>query len=242
MTMLKQIADLNAYTLSFDVEILQEVQKVYTSYISKVMNDARYAHLLEGGKSVGAPAVFPVIDQRYFIVSYKEAPLLWVSNNCHNSYNMFKNFFDQLAIIEPVKALIDCDKTVIMNAGFFIVGNHLTNPLWHVDYDPGANGFSLVTPLFPLSDTHGDLLYVDTAQQTQRYAYEYGEAIIFGDNFIHTTEPYPKTSPERVLLSIALSTDKLQYWDILKQTIGQQTPFYRLPCGHIVGTCKCLEG
>ena len=73
------------------------------------------------------------------------------------------------------------------------------------------------------------------------YQYKMNEAVIFGDGFEHATEPYSRTDSLRVMLSFTFGTDKIEYWDTLKQTIGEQSNYMILPCGHQKGTCKCLN-
>jgi len=43
------------------------------------------------------------------------------------------------------------------------------------------------------------------------------------------------------MLSLTFGTDKIKHWDALKQTIGEQSIFTMLPCGHQKGTCEYLD-
>ena len=117
----------------------------------------------------------------------------------------------------------------------------LTRLDWHIDYLPGANAYTLLTPLFHRETAHGHLLYRDKDKTKKRHAYRPNEALIVGDYFSHATEPYPKSAEPRVLLSLTFGTDKFDHWPALKQTIDSQSEFFILPCGHESGTCHCLE-
>ncbi len=64
----------------------------------------------------------------------------------------------------------------------------------------------------------------------RRYRYEQNEALILGDGFLHSTEPYEGDGSLRVLVSLTFGTDKLAHWGQLKQTIGAQSEFLMLPC------------
>ena len=66
------------------------------------------------------------------------------------------------------------------------------------------------------------------------------EAIVFGDGFEHATEPYPESESLRVMLSFTFGTDKVEHWNILKETIDCQSNYMILPCGHEKGTCQCF--
>lgn len=41
--------------------------------------------------------------------------------------------------------------------------------------------------------------------------------------------------------TIVFGTDKIEYWDISKETIVERSNYMVLPCGHQKGTCDCLE-
>jgi len=240
MLKLKQIGeDLNAYVFSFGNELLEEVRTAFSSTLAGNLNKPQNAALLAGGKAYQIE--INTSQHKYFLMSYGQSPLLWISNNCVDSYQMFKRFFDAVAIQDDLKQLVDFDQDIVMYSGFFVVGNHLKQPLWHVDYERGANAYTLITPLFDPDNTQGELLYQDKDKNTKDYRYKLNEAVIFGDQFLHTTQPYPKTDRLRVLLSLTFGTDKLEYWDILKATIGGQSQFMMLPCGHPAGTCNCLD-
>lgn len=231
--------NLNAFTVEFDQTLLDELKFLYHTYLASFLEDKTNSHLFKGGFRVSQ--TLNVGQYNFYIVSYQQFPLLWVSNDCHNTYQVFKRFFSGLKIENQLKELIDIEKEVVMYCGFFVIGNHLNEIAWHVDYFDGANAFTLITPLFELDKKHGNLLYRDENKCINEYSYRLGEAIIFGDKFSHTTEPYPQTENLRVLLSLTFGTDNLSYWNTLKRTIGEQSRFMILPCGHQSGTCDCLN-
>ncbi len=241
MTTLQRIQpEVNAYQFSFDEKLLGEMREAYASSLLPIFKSSRLIECFKGGKSFR----FEIEEnkQKYFLVSYGEAPLMWISNNSLDAYGMFERFFDSLNIKEEVKKLVDFDKEITMYCGFFVVGNHLDKEAWHVDYSNGANAYTLLTPLFELDKRHGHLLYRNEEEsEPRRYAYKVGKAVLVGDHLLHTTEIYPETSEIRVLVSLTFGTDKLQYWDILKETIGGQSKYMVLPCGHVKDTCECLN-
>jgi len=83
------------------------------------------------------------------------------------------------------------------------------------------------------------LLYKDHKENVKKYTYKINEAVVFGSGFEHATEPYAKTDNLRVMLSFTFGTDKIEHWDILKKTIGKQSNYMILPCGHQKGNCGC---
>lgn len=229
----------NAYTLSFDDVLLNDLRTLYDKGVRGHLDLPSNSFLCEGGKY--AEGKWQQGPYGFYACSYDDAPLLWVSNDNLTTYDVFNGFFRSLDIVDEVKQLIDFENEVVVYCGFFVVGDHLPEAKWHVDYFDGANAFTLIAPLFQPVSTHGDFLYRDNESIVRKYRYKRGEAIILGDRFPHTTEPYPKTSSRRVLLSLTFGTDKLEHWRVLKETVGRQSNFLVLPCGHQKGACDCLR-
>ncbi len=242
MKKLTQIGkNINAYTFAFDSKLLAEIRDVYESVIASgfAANPELRPLLFKGEGTISANV--DILDYSFSIRSYGNDPLLWVSNNDMRTYDVFRKCFGSLSIAEDVKELVDCKKDIMLYSGFFVISDHLDREIWHVDYHKGANAYTLITPLYDLHKDHGNLLYKDKDSNIHKYTYKLGEAIIFGDEFSHTTESYDPAGEVRVLLSMTFGTDMLDYWSIIKKTIGTQSEFYILPCGHQAGTCDCLR-
>lgn len=229
--------DLDAYTLRFEESLLNEIRDSYRRELAGLLENPQNQYLFQGGRShrarVGRSAP-------YFALSFESYPLLWLSNNNVETYEVFRRFFDALGLEEQVRELIDCRERVVMYCGFLVIGDRAPATQWHCDYAPGANAFTLITPLFELEPEHGHLLY-KLREQTERYEYDLGEAIFFGEKTAHCTEPYPVTDKKRVLVSMTFGTDKLEYWPQLKETLESQAQYFVLPCGHVYGRCECLK-
>jgi hypothetical protein len=195
---------------------------------------------LEGGQEFKQP--IEASGHRYFVVSYGANPLLWISCNSPDTHRIYQRFFESLGIDAPLKALVDHDERIVMYCGFVVIGDRAPGHSWHVDYAHGANAYTLITPLFELEPGHGHLLYKMRNDRTETYRYRLGEAIVFGDRFLHTTEPYGQCDRARVLVSLTVGTDKVKYWPVLEKTIGVQSNYLVLPCGHAAGSCRCLNG
>lgn len=230
---------LNAFKLNFEDELLNEIRESYFKDIKNFFSDKKNQYILEGGTVIDEEIAQS--SKNYYLTSYGTNPLLWLSCNNRTTYNIYKRFFDALEIDQEVKELVDHNKNIVMYCGFLVIGDRAPNSLWHVDYKPNANAYTLITPLFELDNDHNHLLYKTTEKITSSYKYSLNEAIIFGDHFLHTTEPYEKSKRIRILLSITFGTDKMRHWPVLSQTIGSQSKFMILPCGHRLGTCKCMN-
>lgn len=85
---------------------------------------------------------------------------------------------------------------------------------------------------FPRADA-GKLVILFSALHTL------GEAVLVGEEAMHSPEPFDQTARPRVLVSLTLGTDKMEHWPILKRWVGSQSDFVVLPCGHVRGECRC---
>ncbi|NQV98197.1 MAG: tetratricopeptide repeat protein [Rhodospirillales bacterium] len=240
MAALKQIEpNLNAYTFSFDGKILDRMRSMYSAHVAPFLSAPKQATLFEAGYTKSGQFHSAAFD--YFYTSYGKNPLLWVSCDGQSSFDPFQEAFENLDITEALKGLVDFDDHIQLYCGFFVVGNQASQETFHVDYRPGANAYTLLTPLFPTQPEHGNLQFKDEQNVKQTYVYKTGEAILVGDHFEHGTEPYAKTPVPRVLFCLQIGTDKIEHWSVLEQTIASQSNFLVLPCGHVRGRCQCLD-
>lgn len=229
---------LNAYKVSFNASLLNTLRTMFDSYLKERLNREGYAYLFSGMEQINIQ--MKIEDLRFHVTSYGMAPLLWISANDAHTYNIFKTFMSELDIMDDIKELVDFDNKIEVYCGFFVVGKSMDRQTWHKDYRDGANAYTLITPLFELDKSHGNLMYKDALSAIKTYEYKMNEAIVFGDGFEHATEPYSETDALRVMLSFTFGTDKKQYWKTLRETIGCQSNYMILPCGHEKGRCGCF--
>ena len=197
-----------------------------------------YAYLFAGMEQINIQ--LKLEELQFHVSSYGTAPLLWISSNNAHTYQLFKSFMDEIDVMDDIKELVDFDDHIEVYCGFFVVGKKMDRQTWHKDFVDGANGYTLITPLFGLDKLHGNLMYKDASLAIKTYEYKMNEAIIFGEGFEHATEPYAETDTLRVMLSFTFGTDKSEYWNTLKETIGNQSNYMILPCGHEKGSCQCF--
>ena len=240
--------NLNAYKVQFDDSLLDEIRESYRQDLSKMLKQPNNHYILEGGRNfklnIGSQG------GNYFLTTYQTHPLLWFSSNNDETFQIYKRFLDALNIEDDVKELVDHNEKILLYCGFLVIGDQAPNEAWHVDYLPGANAYTFITPLFELDENHGNLLYRDDQSngnilfrekqsRSNKYSYKLGEGVIFGDHFNHTTEKYNCTNNLRILVSLQFGTDKMEHWDTLRKTIESQSYYLVRPCGHVNGTCQC---
>lgn len=224
----------NAFCFAFDEAALDELRAEYQQRVAPVLADPEKAFLLDGKAAYSQP-----FSPEYYAVSFGLNPLLWVSCNHQRTYEVFQRFYNRLGVDQELLRLIDHRDHSVLSCGFFVIGNRAPQPVWHVDYEPDANCYSVLTPLFELTPQQGHLWYRSEQDEIETYAYKLGEAVAFGDHFWHATEPYEAPGSMRVVISMQVSTDKMEHWPQLKKTIATQSFFLMLPCGHRLGSCKC---
>lgn len=229
----------NAYTFEFAESQLSGVRDSYTRELQRILHDPRNQSALEGGRALHGTLGGP--EAAYFVVSYGHNPLLWISANNAATFSIFEEFFDRLRIRDDIRQLVDHRHTAQLYSAFFVVCDRAPAATWHLDYVDGANAYTLITPLFSLAADHGHLLYRHNArpESSCRFDYEIGRAIVFGDGFPHSTEPFRWSSNLRVLVSLTFGTDDNTYWPLLRKTLGRQARYVRLPCGHEFQSCIC---
>jgi hypothetical protein len=158
-----------------------------------------------------------------------EGDLRWISPNSIQSYKRFQSVFYRLGVPDHVIQYLDMKHTVRMYSGFLVVRSAISEPNFHVDWEETKNqAFTLLTPL-PGSAEGAGLLYHKIDGSIEEYIYTQGEAIIFGEDFYHSSKPQVSTRP-CALLSFTFGTDKMEYWDQMSNAT-EQGNLYRLPDG-----------
>lgn len=232
--------DLNAFRLAFDPVLLQPLQVMYARQIGPFLEHPDQADKLKG--VYYQQEVLPGGD--FDLLSYDTYPLLWVTARTAASHQYFQDFFNTLPLADFAPRL-KVRKQLRLYGGFFVVGNRASEWMWHYDYRPKARAYTLITPLQPWITGHGHLGCLPAgaeATEPDIYTYQHGEAIVFGDGFLHSTEPYAPHDQHRILVSLTFGSDRWQDWDLIRQNIAEQSNHYGLPCGHSnQQACTCYS-
>jgi hypothetical protein len=227
---LERIGDANAFEFAFDPSLLDGLASIYQNVVAPRFD----INKLRAG---GGHAELQASRLRFDITSFGNL-LAWVSAAEIGTHREFLNVFHRLGLADAVTPLVDWQDRIVMYQGFYVVSHGVEDPTWHVDYHEGANAYTLLTPLFELEAGLGHLLHAD-GQQIKRHEYRYGAGVVLGERFLHSTEPHPAGKRPRVLVSMTFGTDRMAHWPVLEKTVGGQSPFVVLPCGHQRGTCIC---
>lgn len=159
-----------------------------------------------------------------------QSDMAWVSASNEETFGVFQTAFDRLALAAHVEPYLDLDRAARLYAGFLVVRSRCAEPDFHIDWvKTGNQAFTAMTPVSGAAPGFG-LLYEKLTGDIGEYDYRPGEAIVFGDNFRHSTKPGSSSTPV-VLLCFEFGTDKMEYWDSISRTVGHQTGLLRRPDG-----------
>jgi len=157
----------------------------------------------------------------------------WISAADEETFEIFQSAFDSLGIAAHAAPYLDLHEKVRLYAGFLVVRSRSSEADFHVDWvDTNNEAFTLLTPLTDNAVGFG-LLYKRLDGTVGEYDYKLGEALILGDNFVHSTKPGTSDAPV-VLLSFTFGTDKMVHWDRIFRTAGHQSRLVRQPDGKLI--------
>ena len=164
----------------------------------------------------------------------------WISARSKEAFGKFQSAFDRLDVARHVREYLDIDADVRLYAGFLHTRSRCSKPDFHVDWMLTNNeAFTLLTPLQAAKDEQ-KLLYKKLTGDIAEYVYRPGEAIVFGDHFLHSTPP-GSFDPPFSLLVFNFGTDKMAHWDKIVRTTGTQCGLIRRPDGRLVRTQSSLS-
>jgi len=159
-----------------------------------------------------------------------QSDLQWISAQTPRSFGLFQSAFDRMNVAAHVADYLDLDDAPRLYAGFLLVRSRCTSTDFHVDWlETNNQAFTLITPLDQRIRGFG-LVYRDVDGRVREYDYRPGEAILFGNEFIHSTKPGSSDRPV-AMLCFQFGTDKMAYWDSIMRTAGYQSFFIQQPDG-----------
>jgi hypothetical protein len=166
----------------------------------------------------------------------------WYSPRTKRDFDVFKSIFERLGIAGHVKQYIDLDRDIRLYNSFFVIRSECSQANFHVDWDETNNeGFTMMTPLTENCSGFG-MLYKRRDGSIGEYDYKMGEALIFGDDFLHSTKPGTSSDPI-VLLCFNFGSDKMEHWQKIERTAAHQSLLICRPDGrfHRIPLAKRLR-
>ncbi len=167
----------------------------------------------------------------YFVKRPKwGSDIRWISADTEETFARFEDAFERLGIGGQVAQYLDLDRAPRLYAGFIVARSVCSEPYFHADWLKTNNdAFTTLTPINGDSAGFG-MLYKKANGQIAEYEYQPGEAIIFGEHFVHSTKP-GKSSEPVALLCFQFGTDKMDRWPDILVTAGTQSQLITQPDG-----------
>ena len=159
-----------------------------------------------------------------------ESDIRWISAGDEPTFERFQAAFDALNAARHVADYVAVDRAIRLYQGFVVVRSKCAEADYHLDWeDTGNQAFSLLTPIGLPTPGFG-LVFKTLTGETRSYDYREGEALIFGDQFVHSTAP-GRSDPPTALLSFTFGTDRMEDWPAIRKTAGFQGGRVRRPDG-----------
>ena len=190
----------------------------YRTYIEPNLSNEKYVGPIQG-----------LEGHEFFCVSPSwKSDIQWISVNNLASYDYFLQYFEAMELNDIFKQIIDVDSKIVVYSIFFVVRSKISSHTWHIDFENGTNvnGFTLLTPLQSKSQIH--LAYKDMNDNTNQYEYKENIGIVFGENFLHSTDITFSHNKE-VVFCFSFGTDKMRDWEYIKETAATQGEHYMHP-------------
>ena len=216
--------DLNARNV---IELVIDHDVVTQCYAE--VNDILNAYSFDGIRVSGSSGI-----GLYSLNAEWNGDLRWVSAGNHAGLEFFQRHFDELNVATLTQDILgDCGE-LIMYSGFFVVRSHMSASHYHHDYSSGV-GMNALTLMTPITSVVGDghLLYEDLEGNEQVYEYALGEAVSFGADFYHSTQPFSAKAPYH-FLCFTYGLRNAEQWDLIAETVAEQGIMYRHPTLGIV--------
>lgn len=182
-----------------------------------------------------APLAASAFDSSEFCIARPpwRSDVEWISPKSIEGYRKFQSVFDRLGIADRVAGYLDLDHAVRLYASFLVIRSECAAADFHQDWEKTNNeAFTLITPVTDNAAGFG-LIYRKLDGEIGEYDYKMGEAIIFGDNFSHSTKPGRSSEPV-ILLSFTFGTDKMEHWEKIFRTAGYQSKLVCRPDGEFI--------
>jgi hypothetical protein len=159
----------------------------------------------------------------------------WFSPDDEAGFAVFQSAFERLCIPQQAAPFLDLEEQVRLYIGFLVVRRHCAQPYFHTDWRQLNNeAFTVLTPVTANADNFG-LLYGKLSGEVGNYDYRQGEAIMFGDDFVHSTRPGHSKDPV-ILLCFQFGTDKMKHWPGIYPQLETQATQVQRPDGVIMRT------
>ena len=227
----------NIWEIDVNTDLIDEAADIF-------YNGAPFAELQQPGEPyVGLKTrIGEFFAQR---VSWK-SDIAWISTDDASSFARMQSIFDGLRLSERFASIVPHTRQLRLYNAFFVSRSWCDAHNFHTDYfeDVGTDALTLITPLRDFKERDSfQLTYMrenrTAAQdsfepQIDRYMYKKGRAIVFGSQFLHSTEPGRGHKGEvHAYLCFTFGTDRQGAWPRIAKTLDTQSRVVMHPDGQL---------
>lgn len=226
-----------AVEITLDTTVLTEVRQWYEHHILPRVNDEDEAFV---STTLDTPVLSTEeVPNRYsWFKQYAGikfgSDIKWISPDDVKTFMVMARIYDVLGVEKHVAPYVNTNtvtasgKHTQVYVPSFVVRNMVVKHFYHNDWPNtgGSNGLTFMTPLYNMSNqTEGcNLMYKDDEGNERMYKYTFGKAIIFGANFMHTSQKcQPRNLHEFVrpwaFLCFNFGTTNMKLWNDIKTYI-----------------------
>jgi len=208
----------NVYTCSLDRACLADVRRTF----EKLSEDKVSKALFWGDLTMHVERP-----------PWGKSDIRWISAKDGHTFDFFKRLWKHLGAANHFAFLGE----MVMFAGYFVARRLVRKSHFHTDFTgTGDSAFTLMTPLYDMSElSECHLLGQTEGGATKQYRYELGQAIVFGDNFVHATQT-GDAPQDLAFLCFTFGRKRMtdHQWENCQEYISTQCPIYQSPSGCMV--------
>ena len=220
----------NVFTVSLEPDLISEAAAIFERC------DLRAVHARLNRKAKHSREQIEAQGYCFFAHhSSWASDVAWISADDQLTYDTFHSIFKRMGLAEAFRDIIG-GATVHLYSAFFVVRTICEKPNMHVDYGEavGTTALTLMTPLYAEYSDVPDFQLVyrtDEDGSLRQYRYRHGEAIVFGSDFQHSTEPGHAALDEALharkahaYLCFCFGSSRQEHWEAIAETIdGNQS-------------------
>jgi len=175
-----------------------------------------------------------------------DSNIAWVSVDDQASFNAFQSIFSRMQLPQRFATHVPHSEGLQLYSAFFVVRSWCSAHNWHTDYKPPVktDALTFITPLRDYRENASfQLVYrahseppglsnactvpmtnVRGNDHVRRYVYKKGRAVVFGSDFVHSTEPGQGYDGEvHAYLCFTFGTDQQERWPEIARTLDTQS-------------------
>lgn len=164
-----------------------------------------------------------------------KSDIRWISSaDARTLATFWQPLFDRMRLRELFCSLGE----MVLFSGYFVSRQCTRASRFHADFgDTGGKAFTLMTPLYDMSALSECHLLAERSEggPLQQFRYELGQAVIFGDRFVHATQTGDAPSP-LCFLCFTFGDRRMTatQWEAAEYYIANQCVVYYDPSGKLV--------